>query len=95
MCATPEGRPLRHNWVFTTRFDKLLAKLDLPDVTFHSLRHLYATVLIEDGQNIKAVSQTLGHADPVVTMRIYAHAVPGSQAKLAGRVDAIMGWKTP
>lgn len=48
-------------------------KLDLPNVTFHSFRHAHATLLIESGANIKAVSVRLGHSDPSVTMRVYAH----------------------
>jgi len=61
-------------------------RLNLPIVTPHSLRHLHASLLLDEGVPIPAVSARLGHANPQVTMKIYAHALPG-QDKLAA--DAI------
>lgn len=40
---------------------------------FHSLRHTHATYLIQNGASVKAVQERLGHANPMVTMNIYAH----------------------
>ena len=40
---------------------------------FHSLRHTHATILIENGANIKDVQERLGHADIHTTMNIYVH----------------------
>lgn len=40
---------------------------------FHSLRHTHATILIENGANIKDVQERLGHADIYTTMNIYVH----------------------
>ena len=44
----------------------------------HALRHFYASVLLDAGENIKAVSEYLGHADPGLTLRVYAHLMPDS-----------------
>ncbi len=41
---------------------------------FHDLRHLSATELIAAGVDVRTVAGRLGHADPTVTLRVYAHA---------------------
>lgn len=40
----------------------------------HTLRHSHATTLLEDGANLKAVAQNLGHKDPAFTARAYVHS---------------------
>jgi site-specific recombinase XerD len=42
-------------------------------VSPHTLRHSFATVAIEKGANIKAVSQILGHANCKITIDLYTH----------------------
>jgi integrase len=41
----------------------------------HDLRHWSATQSIASGQDVRTVAQRLGHADPAMTLRVYAHAV--------------------
>lgn len=47
-------------------------KLHIP-FNFHSLRHTHATILIENGANIKDVQERLGHANIKITMDTYVH----------------------
>ncbi|ELP71095.1 site-specific integrase [Streptomyces turgidiscabies] len=54
----------------------------------HALRHFYASTLLEAGENIKAVSQYLGHSDPGLTLRVYAHLMPSSHERTRKAVDA-------
>jgi integrase len=42
-------------------------------LTLHSLRHLFASMLISNGLNVVFVSRQLGHANPSVTLGTYAH----------------------
>jgi integrase len=42
-------------------------------VTFHTFRHTCASLLFEQGRNIKQVSEWLGHTDPSFTLRTYVH----------------------
>lgn len=46
------------------------------NVTFHTLRHTFATRAIEQGMDILVLSKILGHADPSTTLNKYGHALP-------------------
>lgn len=66
------------------RFRSLKVRLGLdPALTFHSLRHTYATTLLMAGADPKSVSEQMGHADVAITLRIYGHVIPGRGAQLA------------
>jgi len=56
----------------------------------HALRHFYASVLLDGGESIKAVSEYLGHADPGFTLRTYTHLMPASDERTRTLVDAAM-----
>ena len=58
----------------------------------HKLRHSFASVAIINGADIASVSETLGHSDKAVTLRMYTHANEESKRKAAGIVlTAIKG----
>ena len=50
----------------------------------HDLRHWSATQSIASGQDVRTVANRLGHADPSMTLRVYAHAVGAADEALAG-----------
>ena len=43
----------------------------LPEISPHDLRHTYATLMLRRGVQLEVVSKLLGHADPVITLRVY------------------------
>ena len=49
----------------------------------HDLRHWSATQSIASGQDVRTVAHRLGHADPAMTLRVYAHAVERADEALA------------
>lgn len=51
-------------------------KLGLPELTFHNLRHSYATRLFKANVQLKVVQRLLGHADIETTGNIYTHVMP-------------------
>lgn len=54
--------------------------------TFHDLRHTFATIAIASGADVVAVSKTLGHASPSVTMNVYADALPEGKRRAVALV---------
>lgn len=66
-------------------FDRIIARTDIPRVRFHDLRHTHASLLIADGEDVKVVSERLGHAHPAFTIHTYQHLVPGMSAAAAER----------
>jgi integrase len=55
-----------------------------PTVTFDTFRHTCASLLFDDGRNIKQVQEWLGHADPAFTLRTYVHLM---DAGVGGGLD--------
>lgn len=58
------------------------------DNGMHALRHWYASVLLDAGESIRAVSDYLGHSDPGFTLRTYTHLMPTSADRTRAAVDA-------
>lgn len=54
-------------------YNKILKDLELPHLTFHALRHTFATRCIECGCDYKSLSELLGHSNVSITMNIYVH----------------------
>ncbi len=50
---------------------------------FHELRHFSATTAIAQGVDVRTVAGRLGHADPSLTLRVYAHALEARDRQLA------------
>jgi integrase len=57
----------------------------------HALRHYYASVLLDAGENIRALAEYLGHSDPGFTLRTYTHLMPISQDRACKAIDAAFG----
>ena len=48
----------------------------MPDfIEVHAARHTWATLALEAGKCIRWVADQLGHADPALALRVYAHAI--------------------
>lgn len=54
-------------------YKKILERLDLPVIKFHSTRHSFATRLIESKADVKTVSSILGHSNIATTLNLYVH----------------------
>ncbi|WP_369378898.1 tyrosine-type recombinase/integrase [Streptomyces sp. cg36] len=55
----------------------------------HALRHFYASVLLDAGESVKALSTYLGHSDPGFTLRVYTHLMPSSEGRTRKAVDRV------
>ena len=60
-------------------------------VSFHELRHTYATLALQAGVPLYLVSKALGHSSTDFTARTYAHALQADQRSVADRLEAFVG----
>lgn len=61
--------------------------MQLKQITFHGLRHTHATLLISNGENIKVVSERLGHTDIRMTLNTYTHVLKSMKNNTANLLD--------
>ncbi len=68
---------------------KVLTKYDLPKLTFHELRHTYASILNGNGIDAKTISEQLGHSNTSITMNIYTHSFDNKKRESAKVFDTL------
>ena len=90
--AMPDGHPYnpdRFSREFTRqqeRYNRANPDSALPRLVLHGLRHTWATLALEEGIDIKIVSERLNHSSTNVTREIYTHVTPPMQSDAADRV---------
>jgi integrase len=62
----------------------------LPRLSFHSLRHSCASILLAQGVPIRDVAEILGHSDVRLTLSTYAHVIEASRDRAAGVMDRVL-----
>jgi len=82
------GNPMNNTNMVRRHFKPALKAAGLPDVKFHTLRHIYASLLIDQGENIKYIQTQLGHSSPMVTLKVYAHKLRDTNPEAACRLEA-------
>ena len=69
-------------------FYKILEKAGLRHIRVHDLRHTYATLRLNKGDNIVDVSNQLGHHSVKITLDVYAHWIPGGKKSEVDELDS-------
>jgi len=72
------------------RFRQMTKKADLVDITFHGLRHTYATRCMECGIDIVSLSQLLGHASTKMTLDTYADSTLTQRKAAMASLDMLL-----
>jgi integrase len=81
------GNPINHSNMLWRHFFPALKSAGIKRIRFHDLRHTYASLLIEQGENIKYIQSQLGHSSPTVTLNVYAHLMNPVNQEAAVRLE--------
>ena len=89
--ATASGKPVDVAIFFRWSWRPALRKAGLPEsLTPHQLRHGTASMLLNQNVPIPVVSKYLGHANPGITMKVYAHMIDGTSGAAAQGIDSAL-----
>jgi len=104
LCETLKNVDRKSEWIFPGRdnkkpfdgdafrlrvFKPIIKKANLQESTrIHDLRHAYASTMIQNGVNIKYVSDQLGHHSISITADIYGHLEPNSNKPAVDNLDS-------
>ena len=78
---------MNHTNMQARHFYPALKAAKIDRIRFHDLRHTYASLLIEQGENIKYIQTQLGHSSPTVTLNVYAHLMKPVNQESARRFE--------
>jgi integrase len=72
--AQGERAPIEADVLLPHILRRALRKAGLPELRFHDLRHIGASLMLEAGVSLKRVQQVIGHASETTTLKIYAQS---------------------
>jgi integrase len=88
--CTAQGTPLDQANLYNRVFQPTLRRAGLRRIRFHDLRHTFASMLINQGENLKYVQAQLGHASITTTVDRYGHLMPDAHVGVSERLDATL-----
>jgi integrase len=90
MFPAADGGPRRRT-ILSATWGETAAALGIPGITFHSLRHCHASMLIAAKVDVVTVAARLGHSNARTTLGIYGHLYDRSDAAAAAAINAAFG----
>lgn len=66
---------------FRRKYQNFMKNINIEPLKFHSLRHTFASMNIENGADIKTISEILGHSDVDITLKVYTHTSQKAKQK--------------
>ena len=85
-----DGRPLDPNRFAGSQFVNAVKGAELGKVRFHDLRHTFAALKIEQGENIYYIQRQMGHSSIQVTIDTYGHLLEARKPAAAAKTDALL-----
>jgi integrase len=85
-----KGRPV-HPRADYGDWHALLDDLGIRHYRVHDLRHGYATMLLEAGEDARVVQSLMGHSTPAFTQKAYQHVRPVMHQRVADAIDRVFG----
>lgn len=92
--TTRTGRPLSGKDSYA-RFQALCRQLGLPKARQHDLRHLFATISLAAGAELKVTSSLLGHSSIAITADTYAHVLDEAKVSATRGVEEMLAPVAP
>jgi len=86
--ARPDGSPLLPAGV-SDSFRSQVRASGLPAMPLHNTRHTHISHLLAAGEPIAHVAARAGHSTSAMTLRIYAHVIPGDDERTAARAGQL------
>ena len=86
----PDGRPVRPDWLSKAFYREIRYVDGVPNLRFHDLRHIHATLLLQAGVHPKMASSRLGHSRTGITLDLYSHLVRGIDQGAAAAIDHLV-----
>ena len=83
---TVTGGHLSHVTI-RTHFKKVVSEMGIPEMRFHDLRHSFAVMSLQNGDNIKTVQENLGHHSASFTLDTYCHITEKMRHDSARRME--------
>ncbi len=80
---------MAENWLRYKLWFPLMEKAGIRRLDLHAARHTFASRLIANGENLKYISEQLGHSSIAVTADIYGHLIPGGNKQAVDRLDSV------
>ena len=75
----------------TDAFRNLRGRLDLPHLRLHHFRHFAATIMLAGGVDVRTAAGRLGHSQPAITLRTYAHVLDAPDRVAADLLGSLVG----
>ncbi|MDE6955122.1 MAG: site-specific integrase [Oscillospiraceae bacterium] len=75
---------------FRHTHEKILAAAGIEHIRFHDLRHTFATLSLQNGVDVKTLSNTLGHYSAGFTLDTYTHATQQMKREAADTIGSVI-----
>ncbi len=70
-------------------FERLTQRAEVRKLNFHALRHTFATRALENGADVKTLSEIMGHTNTSITLNRYAHSMMDTKIAMMNRMTRV------
>lgn len=88
ICLGVKGN-IKSDGTYTEAIKRICKRNGLPHITMHGLRHMLATILIEQGVSLEKISKLMGHKSVATTFEIYC-GIMEAKKEIAKTIDSVM-----
>lgn len=85
--TTELGTPINPKVVYK-HYKRMAADFDMSESRVHDLRHTFATISLQNGDDYKTLQSNLGHASAAFTLDIYGHTTDRMKSESASRMQS-------